>query len=1051
MRVLNSICFIILLFCATSSLNGQVDEPTPVSPQIAAFQQHGDINVNLSTGVPNISVPLLEINHFGYKLPISLDYFPTPLRPGYNYDVTGVGWNLSLRSHISRKVNFLPDEYSNFEVYEIPYGLSNTQQVQLFSTFHEHNLASDVFNATLPDGSSFEFMIVNNANSIEVIVLNGRPIKITWDEQISIISFEVTDESGIIYTFGQPNNSTRTDHYLSEWHLTEIKLPQNDTPIVFYYDNIVRATHYYPIGGYAYAGIDGDNNYYQTSTGNARTPFEHDLLLLTGINYGAGEVSFKYENDMPNLAALPINGTFYNYLEEIKHKENGGHAMELWNGNTENIDHITFTTNKDTVNGIPIAQLEAIEFKERYNAGTPITVKKYNFENDDINIHGNNTDNWGYLNNSLGSLNGVSNFVFYSNIDFDNISFGHGEDPAYPHDLSKLADEQSNQYAKYQFNKFKPNAGKPGGDHGLLNAIIYPTGGRTEFDFERHKFLTQTSEGGEFIEDLKNREVAEASGFRIQTITNKDTNGDITGKKSYRYGKRASEIWDTSNMWDPSIDGFMIGKHPEAHTNVGEVTVDPTIVNFIQYKVKFYYSLVSTYVPPELIVMNYLNVILGRRYTPIIQNGIVCNVSISANNFQRLLNGRPQVVYPYVTIYNGEYDDTDPTSTDGINGKTEHVFDFMEEDENGVERFIEPVQGKSLEYVSGGSEFDSKYGFYFPSPYRYNKLLEKRDYSVKNSEYVLVKKEANEWANSSWFIGDLYNTFHGPYPERNIEITIASDELLGETPIDQYVNQGLRSVYTEHGGDRQLAATTSTVFYDDGSELVSRRRWNYLPGSRLSSEYVYNSGEKTSLKEYRYPYAENTEFADLAAKNIINVPTSIRTFYDDKFTSGVQTRYDSDGRPINVYIAEHKGDDILYNSNIPYTYPLKYSYNYNTDGKINEMIDEDSYTTVYLWDASNSYVMAKIENTNYATVSSLDGKDHSYDSKTLYSELQALVGNNALITTYTYDAITGLDNTTDPKGYSTYYLYDNFNRLKSVHDQDGNILSANEYNYKPQN
>ncbi|QMU66739.1 MAG: hypothetical protein GKR88_14755 [Flavobacteriaceae bacterium] len=37
---------------------------------------------------------------------------------------------------------------------------------------------------------------------------------------------------------------------------------------------------------------------------------------------------------------------------------------------------------------------------------------------------------------------------------------------------------------------------------------------------------------------------------------------------------------------------------------------------------------------------------------------------------------------------------------------------------------------------------------------------------------------------------------------------------------------------------------------------------------------------------------------------------------------------------------------------------------------------------------------------------------------------------------------------TDTRGETMYYTYDNFNRLEHIKDNEGNILSKNEYNYK---
>jgi YD repeat-containing protein len=55
---------------------------------------------------------------------------------------------------------------------------------------------------------------------------------------------------------------------------------------------------------------------------------------------------------------------------------------------------------------------------------------------------------------------------------------------------------------------------------------------------------------------------------------------------------------------------------------------------------------------------------------------------------------------------------------------------------------------------------------------------------------------------------------------------------------------------------------------------------------------------------------------------------------------------------------------------------------------------------------------------------------------------------NSQVTSYTYRPLVGVTSITDAKGLTTYYEYDSFQRLKSVKDQNGNILKQTDYHYK---
>ena len=112
---------IVLLSLGTATLTGQqleltshVIPDTPPSPQAQAFTRMGEFTIENSTGTPDISIPLFNIEYHGYQIPLNLRYMANPIKPGYNYDVFGLGWTLSGNSCVSRTIRGCPDEDRDF-------------------------------------------------------------------------------------------------------------------------------------------------------------------------------------------------------------------------------------------------------------------------------------------------------------------------------------------------------------------------------------------------------------------------------------------------------------------------------------------------------------------------------------------------------------------------------------------------------------------------------------------------------------------------------------------------------------------------------------------------------------------------------------------------------------------------------------------------------------------------------------------------------------------------------------------------------------------------
>lgn len=131
------------------------------------------------------------------------------------------------------------------------------------------------------------------------------------------------------------------------------------------------------------------------------------------------------------------------------------------------------------------------------------------------------------------------------------------------------------------------------------------------------------------------------------------------------------------------------------------------------------------------------------------------------------------------------------------------------------------------------------------------------------------------------------------------------------------------------------------------------------------------------------------------------------------------------------------------------------------NGKLTKVKKTDGSSIYYIWGYNKSLPIAKIENMPSGNLSSVVAevieKSNIDTSKSAEEQLLiefASLRNaypDALITTYTYDLLKGITSITDPKGYTTRYVYDKFNRLKYIKDHNENIINEYDYHFKVNN
>lgn len=99
-------------------------EPNPImplSPNASSLAIFADYPVSHYTGVPNISVPLYEINVDGFKFPITLAYHASGIKVSQEASWVGLGWSLNLGGSVSRTIKGY-DDFLEFPPVDIQEG-----------------------------------------------------------------------------------------------------------------------------------------------------------------------------------------------------------------------------------------------------------------------------------------------------------------------------------------------------------------------------------------------------------------------------------------------------------------------------------------------------------------------------------------------------------------------------------------------------------------------------------------------------------------------------------------------------------------------------------------------------------------------------------------------------------------------------------------------------------------------------------------------------------------------------------------------------------------
>ena len=942
-----------------------VMSPPPTPSQLGKYVE---IPVNLYTGIPNIDIPLYEIDVHGYKLPISLSYHASGIKVQERSSWVGLGWSLNAGGVITRVVRGTPDDqdsvisdcgnnsgklFSNGRFWSKQF--SDIESDMYYFNFNGHTgkFFFDESNKAVISGESKlykisydsanisgygipEFKIVTDDGTqyifqdIEVIIdIPTEPD--SWEEPAYQAVFFGTSWSTPAPT---PLNHMVEDferkwfRSISSWYLSKIILPNTTEEINFNYTrykyNYVEKTGEFKKFGYGLylsncdlMGSNVDPSIYYSFKASLI-----DGVYLSNINWNSGSLSFipsdSVREDTYHGDEIWLNPYCENYDEyqDFYGSEKYLDKIILYDTNDEllkefDLKHSYFRSPKE---GSVPSYKDFLYNRLRLNSvqvisslGTNMPPYSFSYSEDSLpHRYDPQVDFWGYYNKN-GAQNLIPKIWFYPDI-ADSVNNTIFRSVYCPIPISGYGSATIIDGADRSSNKDVNQAC-------MLKKITYPTGGYDEFTFESNQFILGDT-------------LIEGGGLRIKELKTMKSPGQTAKIKKFYY-----ELSDSCS-----------GR----------------IVNFPLY------------------------VSLNQHYDYFDEDGRVDPFNIHHHAYSQCDLGSTQgsiVGYKYVKVGSVS------------NGREEYWFDFpgtLEEKQAVYDivsgRYIFERQEKKIQpnFYDGtwyNNWYKDGYPFY-PEPdfdWARGQLLKKE---VSDENGNLLKRIENNYSyeyetkKMKWKGSKVYWSYSGINPT----VCIYSIPLWGEFTMlsgKKYLRESVEKTYNPEDNSKYVLEKTN-YDYNDRQLLSQKRKLRSISNSdSLITIYRYSSDETAE------PYSSMTEL------NMLNYPIKTETYMGDTFLESKTTAYKNWYTDLFApqYIKQKIGNNT--EDKIVEFHSFDARMNLLSASKANDI------TNSYIYGYDSTYPIAKVKNASYNEIhhTSFEDKSGWMDWGTSYDETNKHTGN----------------------------------------------------------
>lgn len=534
---------------------------------------------------------------------------------------------------------------------------------------------------------------------------------------------------------------------------------------------------------------------------------------------------------------------------------------------------------------------------------------------------------------------------------------------------------------------------------GILEKIIYPSGGSSELFYELNEFDNY------FFPDYDNK---------VGLDTSNNYTNDYMQANSKGYGLRIKKIVNKNNdiIINTKKYTYNGGKHIPAYVGYNDIDYFRGVsneylgINVLQYQKRAFSGLKIT--------------------------------SFSNSIYQSGIYGNGDYVgYDSVVV-----EDLDTSGNN--NGKTIDYFTN-----------IPDVSGRT-KFSGGGaigpySALAAYYCDYFGQSIRNtdieNGLLIKTKIFDKDSN--LKQEIENGYSTQVLSNTSKYNIKAVTLPGSYGYYYDASPGYFQPTIIEAIFNEYIFLYYPLKFSNSILVNKKNTEFFQSGNK-ETKTYYNYNSNNIPTGKTLNDVNGNTIYSESTYMMSTS----DLINKNILNLPLNTTILENGAIKKQFSYQY----QDVNNVTLLNKLEELPSGNSDP---SIKISTFYDLYDDKNNLIqfhrENDIYTSV-IWGYNKTLIVAKIENAQYSQIqSSLIQAVQSASDTGTEAQLQIALDNlrnslpDAMVTTYTHKPLVGISCITDSKGDKIMYYYDSNNRLEFVKDKDGNILNEYDYHFRPQN